>query len=606
MRSARAAALLAAALAAACGGARAADEVRVRASVLPQGRIDDTTQVRLVITVEGGSIPDVSSPRLPEMKNLKVVNGPSSARSQSYVLDNGRMRSAASLTLTYALAPNGPGPAEIPPFDVSVGGTTFRTQALRFQVQAGRSGPAPPSSSRGAPDREADDESDASVDVFLQARLSETSLWAGQAAVLEITLYAAAPVGSFAWTDIPSIPGVWAEDLSIDPDRERSVVQLNGREYVAYAMARKLVVPTAAGSLTVPSFSAQLQVRRPTRDPFGAFFSLGRVVTLIRKTAPLKLEVRALPEAGRPVSFGGAVGSYRMKVTADRPAVDVGDAVAVRATVEGTGSLQSAGAPTLSAPPDVKIYEPKIVDESAGGATPLSARRTWEWVVVPLAPGTVRLPSPEFAYFDTASGTYKELRGELPEIAVRRGTGARDAGLARGEVQPNTKDIAFLKQRRDALREEAPPLHRRGWFRALLILPAILVPGGILWGRRRERFLTDHGFARARRAARAAQRRLDRAAARAGESSAFHEEVAGALVDYVADRANRPAAGLTYDQLQEILAGKGVAPELQRRYRACLEACDFARFVPDSGRPQARIDLAAEARAIVKALEEGA
>ena len=35
-------------------GALAADDVRVTASILPQGRIDETTQIRLVITVPIG------------------------------------------------------------------------------------------------------------------------------------------------------------------------------------------------------------------------------------------------------------------------------------------------------------------------------------------------------------------------------------------------------------------------------------------------------------------------------------------------------------------------------------------------------------------------
>ena len=159
--------------------------------------------------------------------------------------------------------------------------------------------------------------------------------------------------------------------------------------------------------------------------------------------------------------------------------------------------------------------------------------------------------------------------------------------------------------RRGQLAEARPALHRRGWFLVLVLLPIVLTPVGIALGRRRERYLTDRGFARARRAARTAARRLDRAAQRAGDGpAAFHEEVAGALVDYVADRANRPAAGLTYDQLEEILAAKGVPPEPRRRYRTCLETCDFARFVPDSGRPEAVADLVTEARAILRALEE--
>jgi hypothetical protein len=587
--------------------AGAADDVRVSASVFPQGRISETTQVRLVIRVDGSSIPEVASPKLPAMKNLQVTGGPASARNSSFSFDNGRIVSSSSITLTYALAPSGAGPAEIPSFDVVVGGATYRTQPLRFNVEAGRSGPAPPSPQQGgAPaEREDDDTGDASADVFLQAKLGAASVYAGQPVRLDVMLYAAAPVNGFTWTDVPSLQGLWVEDLPVDPGRDRTVVVMNGRQYNAYPVARKLVVPTGSGALTIPPFSAQVQVHRATRDPFGAFFSLGGYVNIVRRTKGMKLDVKPLPEAGRPADFSGAVGSFRMKVAADRTAVDLGDAVAVKLTVEGEGSLQSAAAPKLSAPPDVKVYEPKTLDDAMTGADHLGARKTWEWVIVPLAPGTVKVEAPAFAYFDPASGTYKELRGAIPELTVRRGTGVVDAVASRGEIQANSKDIAFLKMRRGTLAEARPPLHRRGWFIALVVLPFILTPVGIAYGRRRERFLTDHGFARARRAARTAAKRLERAAHRAGDKpAAFYEEVAGALVDYVADRANRPAAGLTYDQLDEILAAKHVPAEPRRRYRTCLETCDFARFVPDSGRPKAVADLVAEARAILRALEE--
>jgi hypothetical protein len=594
-------------LATLAGPAAHADDVRVTASVLPRGTITETTQIRLVITIEGGSIPEVSSPRLPAMANLSVAGGPQTSRNSSYVFENGRVNASNSLILTYFLTSKGPGSAEIPPFEVTVGGTTYRTQALRFQVAAGRSGPAPPGAAPGSTpaDEDQGDEGADLADVFLQAKLSTSSVWSGQALLLDVTLYAASPVNGLAWTDVPSLPGLWAEEIPVDLERERKVVTMNGRQYMAYPVARKVLVPTSTGSLTIQPYSAQVQVRRATRDPFGSFFSLGRFATLVRKTNPLKLEVKPLPEAGKPPEFGGAVGSFRMKVTADRTSVNAGDAVDVRATIEGTGSLQGVGAPRVEAPPDVKVYEPKLVAESTSGPDHLGARKVWEWVVVPLAPGSLRLRSPLFAYFDPAAGAYRELKDDLPEIAVLRGATTGDVGIARTEVQATAKDIAYLKALRGSLKTSSPPVQRSGWFLALAALPFVLVPVGIALGRRRERYLRDLGFARARRAARSASRRLDRAAARAGESStAFHEEVAGALVDYVADRANRPAAGLTYDQLEEILAAKGVAPDLRRRYRGCLESCDFARYVPDSARLEARSDLVAEARAIVRALEE--
>ncbi len=598
--------LIAAAVFACALAPAAADDVRVNASVLPQGRISDSTQVRLVIRVDGSSIPEVSSPKLPAMKNLKVTGGPQTARNSSYTFDNGRIASSSALTLTYFLAPGGPGPAEIPPFDVVVGGATYRTQPLRFNVEAGRTGPAPPGAQSAGPDDGSDEQAgDNGVDVFLQTKLGASSVWSGQPVLLEVTLFAAAPVNGFTWTDVPSLPGLWAEELQVDPGKDRHVVTMNGRQYVAYPVARKLVIPTGSGPLTIQPFTAQVQVRRAVRDPFASFFSLGGFVNLIRHTSPVKLDVKPLPEGGRPADFSGAVGSFRMKVAADRTSVDLGDGVAVRVTIEGDGSLQSAVPPKFEAPPDVKVYDPKALDAVALGVDHLGAKKSWEWVVVPLAPGTVKIPAPTFAYFDPAAGAYRQLKGEIPDLTVRRGNGNPETIVARGEVQANTKDIAFLKTHRGTLEEARPPLHKRAWFVALLVLPLLLTPVGIALLRRREKFLSDHGFARARRAARTAAKRLAKAEQRAGGSPVqFHEEVAGALVHYVADRANRPASGLTYDQLDDILGAKGVPEEPRRRYRACLETCDFARYVPDSSQPQAVADLVAEARAILRALEE--
>lgn len=588
--------------------ARAEDDVRVSAVVLPQGRIDDATQIRLVITIEGSSVPDISSPRLPAMTNLTVVGGPYSARNSSFSFANGRVESSNSIVLSYYLSAKGPGAAEIPAFDVKVGNTQYRTTALHFQVEAGRSGPAPPSG-RGntGPPGTSEDEggSEDTGDVFMQAKLGASSVWSGQPVTLEVTLYTSLPVASFSMTDVPSVTGAWADELSVPPDGARRVVTMNGRQYAAYTVARRLLVPTSSGTVTVPPFVAQIQARRASNDPFGAFFSLGRFVQLVRRTNPAKLEVRPLPEAGRPASFAGAVGSYRLKVSADRNAAGVGDAIALRATVEGTGSLQSVGPPHIALPPEVKVYDPKVVEDVSSGSDHTTVHKTWEWVVVPLAPGSLKIPAPTFAYFDSASGAYRELHGDLPEIAVHRGTATPDAGIARGEVQANGREIAFIKQLGAPLREAAPPVQKRGWFVALALLPFVLVPAAIVAGRRRERLLSDRGFARARRAARAAEKRLSRASAHAADpTSAFHEEVAGALVDYVADRANRSASGLTYDALDEILVAKKVPDDLRRRYRACLETCDFARYVPDSAGGGSRAELVGEARSVLRALEE--
>ena len=103
---------------------------------------------------------------------------------------------------------------------------------------------------------------------------------------------------------------------------------------------------------------------------------------------------------------------------------------------------------------------------------------------------------------------------------------------------------------------------------------------------------------KARRLLRATRRRLDQA-----DSATFHEEVARALVEYVADRFNRSPAGLTYEVADDLLGSSGVPQELRRRYRSCLETCDFARFVPAAGQSERREEVLRQATEIIGELE---
>jgi hypothetical protein len=139
-----------------------------------------------------------------------------------------------------------------------------------------------------------------------------------------------------------------------------------------------------------------------------------------------------------------------------------------------------------------------------------------------------------------------------------------------------------------------------------VFLPLLLVPLVILIGRRRARLQQDQGLARSKRARSRAKRRFRGAQRRleSPDAAAFHENVARTLVEYIADRFNRAAAGLTYDIADELLASRGIAPELRRRFRSCLETCDFARYVPAAAESARRTELLKEAIAVVEALEK--
>ena len=88
-----------------------------------------------------------------------------------------------------------------------------------------------------------------------------------------------------------------------------------------------------------------------------------------------------------------------------------------------------------------------------------------------------------------------------------------------------------------------------------------------------------------------------------GRTVAFHEEVARTLVEYVGDRFNRAPSGLTYELADELLTGRGIDETLRRRFRSCLETCDFARFVPSSAKAERRAEVLTEAVDLIDTLE---
>lgn len=591
--------LLALATLALCASAAAAqDAFRVRAWVEPAEGIGEDTPIRLLIEVEGaGNIP-LSAPTLGPMKNLRVLSGPQS--NFESVWSNGSFSSRSRLI--YTLQAEGAGPAEVPAIDIALGNATVRTEPIRFEVAKSRGGVPPPAPTPRPPAERGGQRRDA--DVFIRAEIGSEEVWVGQSVPLSVSLYAAEQVLGFDWSREPALANFWVEELDVDSNAEAHRATVDGRRYTVFPMKRKVLVPQTPGEFDIEPYSMQIQVRQRSSDPFD-LFSFGRGATVLRKTQPLHLVVRALPEADRPDDFSGAVGHYQFQAAFDRTESTVNTAVALKATLQGEGFLGAVQPPQLVAPTDLKVYPPKVSSMSRGVRGQMVSRKTWEWVLVPLAPGEVRLGELSFDYFDPATGKYEVAAAPLLPLVVQRGSATDESPLAHGEVLEQRRELAFIKPLRGQLRSGTLRAHERASFYALLLAPLLWVPLVITLGRHRTRLQLNLGLARSRRARARALKRF-KAADRmlhGGDGGAFHEEVGRALVDYIADRFNRSAAGLTYEVADELLAERGLDADLRRRFRECLEHCDFARFVPSASRSDRREELLHEARQVMERLE---
>src|SRR5438876_1130696 len=128
---------------------------------------------------------------------------------------------------------------------------------------------------------------------------------------------------------------VYAETVGVN-DNVQLTISVSGRD---------------SGDASAPSPLPRLRGFRTVGGP-----SVGTPETVYRKTKEVALDVRALPEAGRPPQFTGAVGSFTLTSSLDRSSAETGDAVSLHAKLSGNGNLKMIGDLPLPPLPDFTIY----------------------------------------------------------------------------------------------------------------------------------------------------------------------------------------------------------------------------------------------------------
>jgi hypothetical protein len=120
----------------------------------------------------------------------------------------------------------------------------------------------------------------------------------------------------------------------------------------------------------------------------GFFFGGRRASRSGDQPAP-RPDVQPLPEQGKPSDFSGAVGHFTLEVRAAPLDVTAGDPVTLTYTLRGEGDLSSVVPPALSGSDALRVYPVQPAATPPGNA---AGARTFEQVVIPLQPGSVRLP----------------------------------------------------------------------------------------------------------------------------------------------------------------------------------------------------------------------
>ncbi|MCE9593272.1 MAG: hypothetical protein K8S98_03665 [Planctomycetes bacterium] len=297
-----------------------------------------------------------------------------------------------------------------------------------------------------------------------------------------------------------------------------------------------------------------------------------RFVTVEGKS--VELEVRALPEAGRPASFSGAIGTFEISTEATRRELAVGDELELVLTIKGDRELDALAAPRLAESTgwhllgvlaDTTVAPVESLERAPDRSPP---RRVFRYHLQATSTSVSRTPAIEFSYFAPGEGAYHTLTSET--IALR--VAAREA--------PTEPD--------EDAREVPRPIHWVSGVGALVVLCATI----FVW-RARRREPVDPRPDRARGALAKLKSALEQRGA--NPETAF--------TTFVADQLDIATSAVSGHDLARRLRDAGASPELAERAARTLDVHVAARFggaAPEVERTQL-LALAAELDAALRA-----
>ena len=541
--------------------------------------VGDIIQLGLLIN----NTQNVPAPKLPEIDGFKSQYlGPSTKVS----IINGR--STSSITHRYRLVAIKTGIFTLGPFSFAHKGDNYATNTKQIEVvdrgQGGQQGKAylPQQS------RDSSMEQSLSGKIFLIVTAQKSSAYINERIALTVKLY----VKGLAVRDIQyplfEGQGFMKEDFA-SPRQYRESLASALYDVVEF---KTWLYPTKAGQVTIGPARIKCNIvsrerkRQKSRGLdsffndsfFSDFFNRLRVYPQEVTSAELLLDVKALPEKGKPKQFSGAVGEFRMKVKAAPLKLKAGDPITLNMEISGVGNFDSVQSPALSREGKFKVY--------ASQAQKKAGIKSFEQVIMPLEESISEIPEIVFSFFNPKTKEYEILKQAPIDIEVS----AADEGLkmieSRSAVQGAGPthvlgtDIIYIKEGIGKIRIKGKNIYNKRGFLMVQLLPLIVFFGALIFQRRRERLSTDVSYARKLRAPKVARKKIKKAKEylAQGKTAEFYDIIFKTLQEYLGHRFNRPSAGITAEVVEELISGEGLDAEAASKLKRCFGECDIARY----------------------------
>lgn len=547
----------------ACNSLLAQVQFEVKVSKTTLG-LNERLRIDFVMNMDGDNF------NQPSFEGFRIIAGPSQQVSQSWI--NGK--SSFEKTYSYYLLPQQKGNLVIRQATIEYNGQIYKTNPIKINVTAAVEQPKDPN----------DTQISADDNIYLVADISKTNPYINEPITVVYKLYFSYNIGITNWRELdkPKYNDFWSQNIDI-----KQLVGEEGMfkgEKYRYVVLRKTVLyPQKSGKLVIEPLSLDIDVQLPTnrRDMFG------RVVVTNgnkRVSAGAKtIAVKALPEAGKPEDFSGAVGKFDFKVTPSKTNLKSGESLDLVVSVAGSGNMKLFNLPKPVVPNSLEMYDPVHNEKVNTTLAGMSGKISDSYAIIPQFKGNYPIKPIKFSYFDLATRTYKTITSPEIIINVLDGPSANapvattTPGVTKNAIS-STEQFKYIKRNGNLVSMKKDDFLGSDLFYGLLFLPFLILPLIVFFKKKKEAIDSDVFGNRIKMNNRLAKKYLSEAKKQVNNKEAFYVALEKAMHNFLKAKLHIETSDMSKSNVQQLLASKNANAQTIIDFINLTENCELARY----------------------------
>lgn len=340
----------------------------------------------------------------PKFENFQIIGGPNQSIKTSYV--NGER--SFSKTYSYFLKPLKKGTLKISQASIEIDNETYKSLPIEVTITDSVKQPS------DAVTQYYNDD-----DIELRALISKGSPFLNEPITVVYKLYYKAPINisDARETETPKFKDFWSQTIKIPQLKVQREVY-KGKNYNVVEWRKVVLYPQRVGELEISPLSLNLVLDVPTdkRDFFGNVI-YDQTSQLI-STGMRRINVKNLPNQGKPDSFTGAVGEFEFDVILNKNSLRATESFQAELKVKGSGNLKLFDLPNILVPNSMELFEPEREELINTNLSGMSGSISKLFTVIPRFQGNFPIEEVEFSYFNPETEKYKILKSPRLTIDV--------------------------------------------------------------------------------------------------------------------------------------------------------------------------------------------